>query len=139
MGAHLKYAKHALICVLAQGLTVSSNQTYVADGNTIDLYCAASGSPASLVWSYQTLTIIHCLVVSELPDGSGTSISLLDCPIDSETEFNIRVMMETMAEDEEDWRCDELASGDYASTTVVKHSKSVCATLVAWSELLILQ
>ena len=113
---------------LTDSLATSTNQTYISQGNVIELNCSSQQYVVEFAWQYGDFTISPCKVESgDTPDG--TEITLIACSLMSDREFNIIVRIDTMGTDEGTWVCNAIAIQDdfpldlCAMEPIWKHSR----------------
>ena len=102
-----------------QSCTVTNNQTFVTDGDSLSLSCHGSSRPTH--WTYNDEVVTIGCEPSQLEN-----IHIYYC-FSSSTDFNIIVQMVTMDDASGVWSC--VCGLEQASTTIFKYgtlSKIVC-------------
>ena len=112
-------------------MPVSTNQTYVADEDIIELKCVTSEPALSVgfTWSWSgALVIVDCELLDSLPD-TGDKFSIIGCPVNNATHITTTITMDVMGSAAVMWQCDV----DFffvGTVTIEKYSKSFFQEIV---------
>ena len=105
---------------------VSTNQSYVNNGDVIEIRCQADGHTGMLTLNYNEVIIITCILHNGEGTASPDNFTLVFCSDDCFsqcTELYVIVRLDIMTDNKGDWLCIKDNIGDQTQATIWKHSE----------------
>ena len=105
--------------------TVSVNQSYVNNGDAIELYCRSDPPAENIItWHYEDIVVRYCELIGGEAIADEFNLTSCDETVDVLEELNIVLMLDNMAENSGEWICKvDLSNDDISSVSITKHSK----------------